>query len=866
MRRTTASILGTASVLAYVIVQPVQAQAASAQGSTTGNVQAETPGNVVEPVPEGAAVTDAQQSGQQDSTALNQDGTPNATDIVVTARRRSESLQNVPQTVTAVGGDTIKKLSITQFQDVASVVPGLTLNNGGVTGGRSPAPSIRGVTYDGSTQASATVDIYLNEVPVAASDTFQALYDIGGIEVLRGPQGTLRGRTAPSGAILITTRRADTDSWGGYASALASNLNAINGQFGINAPVIPGVLGVRLSGLVDQNDADRIRSTATRLSPYRNTTSGRASVLFTPTSTIDLNVVYQRLNNDSRVFTQVAGAGAPGGVTPLAPAGYNGPVLAASDRRGVDDAPRDSTLRTNQVTAAANWEVFGQRLSYVGGWNWGRSHIFGALDYGNSLVGNTYYQDIGSRSRLATQEFRVSNAGKGILDYTVGYFHSVSRGRTLGTQPATALAGSFGSPAQPSPFIFNSRYVLPVLINVANDAKEDSIFANANLHLGSRLEISGGARRIVSSTDDQQVVNVGGGFIAVAVPVPCALARLSSSPYAGFCDVAIAPQATPIQNAIRKQTDKPWVYSGSVRYRFSDDILGYANVGTSWRRGAVNISIQNATNDPLLGSYTFLPNETSISYEAGVKTNWLDRRLRLNLAGFYQKYKGLLFQLNGIPNVQNNGVAPFVSYGQLNVGADAIIKGFDFDGSFQATRNWSLGLAVSYADGKVDNQAIPCNDSNFDGKADTGTATLAGFQAAKTSLALCQSNQAVSRDPIWNATAQSEVHVPVGMSEAYLRGLLNFYPRNRRANPGFVAPSYGLLNLFAGLRSPDGGWDVGLFARNLTGTSVQLTRESANLTPAAGTDRTFGSSGYRYVTFTREREVGLSVRYAFGSR
>lgn len=857
MRRTTASILGTASVLAYLIVSPAQAQTASSANPDSTTVQ---------PITEDAADTEAQQSGQQDSTALNQDGTPNAADIVVTARRRAESLQNVPQTITAVGGDTIKKLNITQFQDVASVVPGLTLNNGSVTGGRSPAPSIRGVTYDGSTQASATVDIYLNEVPVSASDTFQALYDVGAIEILRGPQGTLRGRTAPSGAILITSRRADTEEWGGYASGLASNLNAINGQFAVNAPLVPGILGVRLAGLIDQNDADRIRSTATALSPYRNTASGRASMAFTPTPTIDVNLVYQHLYNDSRVFTQVAGNGAPGGVTPLATAGYNGPVLEARNRRGVDDAPRDGTLRSDQVTAAANWDVLGHRLSYVGGWNWSRSTTFGALDYGNSLVGNTYYQDIGTRSRLATQEIRLSSSGDNVLDYTLGYFHSAGRSTTAGTQPATALAGSFGSPARPSPFVFNPRYVLPVNISVLGRTREDSIFANANLHLGSRLEISGGARRIVSSTDDSQVVRVGGGFIAVPVPVPCAAARLASSPYPGYCDVAIAPQANPVQNAQRDQTDKPWVYSGSVRYRFSDDVLGYANVGTSWRRGAVNISIQNASNDPVLGAFTFLSNETSISYEAGVKTNWFDRRLRLNLAAFYQKYKGLLFQLNGIPNVQDNGIAPFVSYGQLNVGADSIVKGFDFDGAFQATRNWSLGLAVSYADGKVDNQQIPCNDSNFDGIADTGTATLAGFRTAGRAIALCNSRQAVSRDPLWNATLQSEVHAPVGASEGYLRGLFNFYPRNDRANPGFVAPTYGLLNLFAGLRSSDGAWDVGLFARNITGTSVRLTREPAFLTPAAGTDAVFGTSGYRYVSFTREREIGLSVRYAFGSR
>lgn len=851
MRRYARLILCTTSVLTCVYCAP-----ASAQGvPTTGDSQSAAP------VQKGDAAS------EQDSTAPSAatTDTTDTGDIVVTARRRSESLQNVPQTVTAVGGDTIKKLNITQFQDVASVVPGLTLNNGSVSGGRSPAPSIRGVTYDGSTQASATVDIYLNEVPIGANDAFQALYDVGGIEVLRGPQGTLRGRTAPSGAILIETRRPNTKDWGGYVSGLASSLNAINGQAALNVPLVSDILAVRVAGLVDQNDADRVRSVNIGIKPYRETLSGRASVLFTPSSTIDAQVVYQYLKNDSRIFTAVAGPGAPGGVAVLAPANYNGPALDASDRKGVDDAPRDGHLRSNQVTASANWEVFGHRLSYVGGWNWENSSTHGALDYGNALVGNTYYQDIGTRSRLATQEIRLSSTGKGFLEYSVGYYHSISDSRTAGQQPATALAGSFGSPAQPSPYIFNPRYTLAALITVNSHQKEDSVFGNASMHIGSRLEISGGVRRIVSSTQDTQLVRLGGGFIAQKLPFPCSRAGFGST-YPGYCDIPIAPAATPVQNASRNQKDRPWVYSGSVRYRFSDDILAYANVGTSWRRGAVNITIQNATNDPLLGSFTFLPNETSISYEVGLKTTWLDRRLRVNLAGFYQKFNGLLFQLNGIPIVQNNGASTFVSYGPLNVGADAIVKGFDFDASFQATANWSLGLSVSYADGKVDNQLIPCNDANFDGVADTGTATLAGFQAAKTSVAQCKSSQAVSRDPIWNATLQSEVHTALGKSEAYLRGLFNFYPSNSRANAGFVVPRYGLLNLFAGVRSPDGAWDIGLFARNLTGTAVQLSRESSYLTPAAGTDAVFGTTGYRYVSYTREREVGLTVRYAFGSR
>src|ERR1700740_876936 len=127
-------------------------------------------------------------------------------EIVVTARRRSESLQEVPQTVNAVSSDTVQKLNITQFTDVQNVVPGLSLQNS--PNGYQSAASMRGVTFDVNTAAPlGTVATYMNDVSVQSSFMFNSLFDIGQIEVLRGPQGTTRGVSTPSGAITVSTRK-----------------------------------------------------------------------------------------------------------------------------------------------------------------------------------------------------------------------------------------------------------------------------------------------------------------------------------------------------------------------------------------------------------------------------------------------------------------------------------------------------------------------------------------------------------------------------------------------------------------------------------------------------------------------------------
>lgn len=789
-------------------------------------------------------------------------------EVIVTARRTSENLQNVPTTVSAVSGDSLKKLAITQFQDVAAVVPGLSLGTGSVTAGRSPAPSIRGVTYDASTQASPTVDIYQNEVPIDGGTAFQAVYDVQAIEVLRGPQGTLRGRTAPSGAITLTTRRADTHGFGGYVSALASDHGGRNLQGALNVPIIDGVLGVRLAGVVDDNKGDFVTSINSSLLPLKSTRSGRISVNFTPTDDFDATLSYQKLNSHKRNFTQVAGAGAVGGVSAAAPAGYNGPVITASQRLDVDDAPRFNYSDNDFLSAQLNWSVLGHRLSYVGGYTKGDSTTRGALDYGNFVVGRSYFQNLNTKNSQTTHEVRLSSDNKGgLIEYTLGYFYSKGPSTTGGTQVASFLAGAFGSPGAPSnPRILDSRYSLPTLINVDNHATENSLFGNVRVHLGDATELSGGIRKIVSKVDNVQTVFLGAGTIARSIGVPCSAAGFASTYGGGYCDIPIAAGTSPVQNSSQKNTEKPTVYNLSISHRFSDQILSYGTFATSWRRGANNFAMPNAEKDAVLSSLIFLPDEKSKSFETGLKTNWLERRLRLNLAVFYQKYDGLLFQVSSIPFISASGAAVTLGNTTINVGADSVVKGFDFDGAFQITSNWSISGGISYADGKVDNDTVPCRDSNFDGVPDTGSPTFNDFRSRNIHVATCKSNGSVSRDPKWTGTLQSEYWRPIGPVEGYVRGLLSYYPKNDRRNVSYTVPDYGLLNVFAGVRSADGAWDVNLFARNLTKTNVETSRDPDYTTAAGGIATFFGPSGYRWVTYTPPREVGVSVRYAFGVR
>jgi iron complex outermembrane receptor protein len=177
------------------------------------------------------------------------------TEIVVTAQRRAESLQDVPMSVDVATGEQIERLNIFDAKDVQQLSPGLQLQN---NDGRSNTATLRGISFNPDQGTSPAVDLYLNEAPVDAQTAFTAIYDIEQIEVLRGPQGALRGRTSPAGAITFRTRRANLDEFEGYVQGTYSDAAAWNVQGGVSIPIVPGKFAMRVAALTDGNRGNQV--------------------------------------------------------------------------------------------------------------------------------------------------------------------------------------------------------------------------------------------------------------------------------------------------------------------------------------------------------------------------------------------------------------------------------------------------------------------------------------------------------------------------------------------------------------------------------------------------------------------------------
>jgi len=227
-------------------------------------------------------------------------------EIVVTATRRTEKLRNVPMAIDVVSANDLAKKQIFDFKDIDKLAPGLELQN---TTGRNNTATLRGIAFDPDSGTLPTVDVYFNDVQADAQTLFTSIYDIDQIEVLRGPQGLLRGSTSPAGAITLKTKTPSLTDYDGYVQATGSNQDAYNFQGAVSIPVIQDILGVRVAGLGDQNDINHVHNVTRGDDSNGHTASGRLSINFAPTDDFKSMLTYQYLYANNIQYTQVIGPG-----------------------------------------------------------------------------------------------------------------------------------------------------------------------------------------------------------------------------------------------------------------------------------------------------------------------------------------------------------------------------------------------------------------------------------------------------------------------------------------------------------------------------------------------------------------------------
>lgn len=269
------------------------------------------------------AQADQAPAAQEQDQAEQNDGT---VDIVVTAQRREERLSRVPVSVVAFGAEALQERNITSEQDMGSLVPGLQVKNG--QNSNQLSFTLRGQTLDPFSGTSPAVLTYLNEAPYTPGNTATAFFDLGSIQVLKGPQGTLFGRNATGGAVLYSTPMPG-DVFSGYVTLRGASRDFGQMQAAIDLPLISDKLAIRLAFDATRGDGYITNINTGNTLGDKNSRSGRATILFTPTETIKNVTVLQ--------YDNVKGTEGAGGIFTYntaptcvrAPAGCAGVSVAA---------------------------------------------------------------------------------------------------------------------------------------------------------------------------------------------------------------------------------------------------------------------------------------------------------------------------------------------------------------------------------------------------------------------------------------------------------------------------------------------------------------------------------------------------------
>lgn len=762
----------------------------------------------------------------QDSTAASTTNAENFDEIVVSARRREETKQDVPLTVQAVTSEDLSKLNIREFKEVQSLVPGLTLSQ--EANGIASQATLRGVAFNVNASGNnGTIEFYLNDAPLSASILFQSMFDVGQIEVLRGPQGTLRGRASPSGSITVTTRKPDLSEVGATANATLNDESEYNLQGAINVPIIADRLAVRFAGVYDLGKDNRVRSINNSLRPRRETMGGRISVRFDPFDNLQLNASYNVTDRDARVFDQVESAKIADPNLPASPV-----FIQAGDRAAVERVARTYHQTFKVYNWSAEYSAFGQKLNYVGSHNTQAYDSMEPNDKGAALPLSLPSDYINSgqitvvRAKQTNHEIRLSSQERiaGIFDYVVGYLHNTLDNPTHVEVQTPVYFAATGLP----------RVLSISQVQRLGSTKEDSFFGNITAHIGEGTEVSFGARRIKYHVEGDLIINGNA------------------------------------QNAAHEnRSSKATIFSASLKQQITPDLMAYANFGSSWRPGSSTNSVATRGQPAIMGdvaTYLYPQPEKSKSYEIGIKSQWFDRRVTLNIDYFHQDFTNFGYVANSIFYItEANGLPGVGTATTFTTGVPAKVNGVEGELGWKITPNWNFYATAAYALGKVGNGVVACNP--YEG---VPTAEVISDKTKGQQMAFCSvSGIRTGNSSPFVATAQSEYTLPVSASAgAYLRGLVSFYGKSQGdpSNPLDSVSSYAIANFFAGVRDTDGGWEIGAYVKNAFDTERVLTRGATVLPSGASVVGGVANSTYRGITMTAPREFGLTARFALGSR
>lgn len=576
-------------------------------------------------------------------------------EVVVTAQRREQSVQDVPISMSALPENIIEERQITDLLNLRGIVPNLSIQPS-FAGGVAPQVFIRGVGTDQANyREDLPVGIYVNDVYIARPyGNWFSLYDVERIEVLRGPQGTLYGRNTSGGALKIQTTRPSLTETSFKGDVAAGNYGLREIRMAGGAPLVPGQAGIRLSAV-----ASGFSGYGTDLRPDRDndknaTLLARAQILWEPTEDLELTLG----GHFSRYRSNVAGYSFA--KNPPCVRCYTGNTGPNKGDDLMFDADEES-LDLRAVWSATDTMT----LSSITGWR--KLQRVDNRELDGSEVSGLGAGEIGHHWQV-TQEL-LASFDLGPLNLTAGGYFFKERAFSRDYFDFELLRVVVGVP-RPSNWWSST-----------NENESLAAFLDGAYAISDRLTLTAGMRY----TDESRGLDYEGNY---------AFSRFDCPVFDPSCAVlAIAPTQTK-----RKFSKTTW--RAVLDYSISDDVMVFASTATGFAAGRIE------TGGTGEAAFTVLtPPESVRSLEFGIKADWFDSRVRSNLTyfnskltdrttfsfdatggtgfsfdGFDADLKGIELELNAFvtQNLELRGSLGTLSTSATNpVGAGAIVSGSD---------------------------------------------------------------------------------------------------------------------------------------------------------------------------------------------
>ncbi len=605
-------------------------------------------------------------------------------EIVVTAQKRSQNVQDAPLAVTALAGDTLVKSGVSEVRELSRLDP--TVQVGQATGVVNTF--IRGIGNPVTTAGNeASVPVYIDDVYfVRAAAPFFDLASVDRVEILKGPQGTLFGRNASGGVISIYTKdpnfsKPELEMRLGYG-----NFETVDAKAYVNMPITDRVAANLSVSYHDQNKGwGKNRQLINPLNPARgykpggtdyflgDSFSARGKILaeLTDTTTIKLIGYYEDSKSSigfySRPFNGTVGGtpdpvhsgfgpGTPGSLPaptylPKLPSFYD-VSLPEGKEQYTTSKGHGFSIRIDQETGFADLVSItamrkNKEIYYANG-------NYSPYDYA--------YYDLNILDKQFSQEFQIKSKAGSKVNWIVGAYYLNADGGFKPTKihgPAIESLGGLDS------------------INLFGKQKVKSYagFAQATFPLGESTNITAGIRYTKDKVIGQGCTQV--LFTPATAAYLTSLIGADAVAAAQACNpdtLPLEPSGGPVHESFSKVT-----WKGSIDHKFSEDVMAYASISRGYKAGTFNTL---PLKDPILKP------EVVDAYEIGLKTELFDRKVRLNLAAFWNDIKS--------PQVQamKNGLV------FLRNAESARTKGVEFDMTIAAAEGLTLRLAGSYLDAK----------------------------------------------------------------------------------------------------------------------------------------------------------------------